>query len=425
MALVFVVSFFVKTLFIAAQILLALLMVFTIIDAFLLFSPTIKIVVKRNTARVLSLGDANHVQLEFENRSPINLQIKVVDGVPMQLQSRNFEHSFLLKKNRGVHHFTYQISPKERGVYHFQNTILFLNSFLKLAERRIEYCTSEDVACYPSILQMKKIELLSWQRNIILNGEKKQRKIGSSYEFEQIKDYVNGDDYRHINWKATGKMNKLMLDQYEDEKSQQIYFLLDKSRNLMMPFNGLSLLDYSINATLAISNVAIKKQDKVGLISFSNAIYTQLKSEKNNSQLKKINELLYNEQATDLEADFELLYHQVRHFIHGRSMLFLFTNFESSFALNRIIPVLRSVNKLHLLVVIFFENTEVTAFANKNVKQLRDIFDTTIAATMQQEKIQILKTLNQYGIQAIITKPEDLNINTLNKYLQLKKSRSL
>ena len=106
-------------------------------------------------------------------------------------------------------------------------------------------------------------------------------------------------------------------------------------------------------------------------------------------------------------------------------MLFLFTNFESSFALNLIIPVLRSINKLHLLVVIFFENTEVTAFANKNVKQLRDIFDTTIAATMQQEKIQILKTLNQYGIQAIITKPEDLNINTLNKYLQLKKSRSL
>ena len=184
------------------------------------------------------------------------------------------------------------------------------------------------MACYPSVLQMKKIELLSMQRTQALEGNKKQRRIGTSYEFEQIKNYVHGDDYRHLNWKATGKMNKLMIDQYEDEKSQQVYFIVDKSRNMLMPFGGLSLLDYSINAALAIANVAVKKQDKVGLITFSNAIHTKLKAERKIHQLHKINELLYNEKETELEADFELMYNTVRNFIHGRSMLFLFTNFE-------------------------------------------------------------------------------------------------
>ncbi|MEN9521874.1 MAG: hypothetical protein RL065_251, partial [Bacteroidota bacterium] len=384
----------------------------------------IKIEVVRNTPRVLSLGDNNLIELIIKNLSTIKLSMRIHDTLPEQLQVRNFSISKTFENN-SIEKFPYYIYPNERGVYEFPFTYLFLNSFLRLVERRLVIENKTEVACYPSILQMKKIELLSMQRTQALEGTKKQRRIGTSYEFEQIKNYVHGDDYRHLNWKATSKMNKLMIDQYEDEKSQQIYFLIDKSRNMLMPFSGLSLLDYSINSALAISNVALKKQDKVGLITFSNSIQTKLKAERKINQLHKINELLFNEKETELEADFELLYNSVRNFIHGRSMLFLFTNFESSYALQRILPVLRSMNKLHLLVVIFFENTEVSDFANEKVNDLRGIYDTAIAATMLDEKKQILKELTQYGIQSIIAKPEELSISTLNKYMQLKANRSL
>lgn len=423
-ALVFVVSFFLPVIFKAAQIILGLILSITLIDFFILFNPKIKIEVIRNMPKVLSLGDNNLIDLVIKNLSSIKLNIRIYDTLPNQLQVRNFSISKSFEPN-STEKFPYYISPNERGIYSFTSTYIFISSFLKLAERRIVFEKKMDVACYPSVLQLKKIELLSMQRTQALEGTKKQRRIGTSYEFEQIKNYVHGDDYRHLNWKATGKMNKLMIDQYEDEKSQQVYFLIDKSRNMLMPFGGLSLLDYSINATLAIANVAVKKQDKVGLITFSNSIQTKLKAERKINQLHKINELLYNEKETELEADFELLYNSVRNFIHGRSMLFLFTNFESSYALQRVLPVLRSMNKLHLLVVIFFENTEISSFANEKVNDLRGIYDTTIAATMLDEKKQILKELNQYGIQSIITKPEELNVATLNKYMQLKASRSL
>jgi uncharacterized protein (DUF58 family) len=423
-ALVFVVSFFLPAIFIVAQIIIGLILSITLVDFFILFNPKIKIEVARNTPKVLSLGDNNLIDLIIKNLSSLKLNIRIYDTLPNQLQVRNFSISKSFEPNC-TEKFPYYISPNERGIYSFTSTYIFISSFLKLAERRIVFENQMDVACYPSVLQLKKIELLSMQRTQALEGTKKQRRIGTSYEFEQIKNYVHGDDYRHLNWKATGKMNKLMIDQYEDEKSQQVYFLIDKSRNMLMPFGGLSLLDYSINATLAIANVAVKKQDKVGLITFSNSIQTKLKAERKINQLHKINELLYNEKETELEADFELLYNSVRNFIHGRSMLFLFTNFESSYALQRVLPVLRSMNKLHLLVVIFFENTEISSFANEKVNDLRGIYDTTIAATMLDEKKQILKELNQYGIQSIITKPEELNIATLNKYMQLKATRSL
>jgi uncharacterized protein (DUF58 family) len=423
-ALLFVVSFFIPKLFIVAQIVLVIVLAITLVDAFVLFNKKIRIDVTRNCPKVLSLSDSNSIELVISNQSPIQLYINAFENLPEQLQLRNFSIKHLFNINE-TKKFTYLITPNERGQYYFQATYLFISSKLNFAQRRIISHNPQSVPCYPSILQMKKVELLSKQRFQTLEGSKKQNRIGTSYEFEQTKNYVLGDDYRHLNWKATSKMNKLMINQYEDEKSQQVYFIIDKSRNMLMPFNGLSLMDYSINATLALANVVLKKDDKAGLITFSNTIHTKLKSERKANQLHKINELLYNEKETELEADYELLYHTIRNYIHGRSMIFLFTNFESSYALQRVLPILRSINKLHLLVVIFFENTEIVTFANQSANNLQAVYDTTIAATMLDEKRQILKELNQFGIQSIITKPEDLNLVTINKYLQLKAKRSL
>jgi uncharacterized protein (DUF58 family) len=423
-ALLFVGTFFIPKLFIVAQIVFIIVLCITCIDAFVLFNNKVKIDVIRNCPKALSLSDNNSIELTIINQSPIELHITAFENLPEQLQLHNFSFQHLFKRSE-TKKFNYLIKPNERGLYLFQATYLFVSSKLNFVERRIIIHHSQSVACYPSVLQMKKAELLSKQRFQTFEGSKKQNRVGASYEFEQTKNYVSGDDYRHLNWKATSKLNRLMMNQYEDEKSQQVYFLIDKSRNMLMPFNGLSLMDYSINATLALANVVLKKQDKVGLITFSNLIHTKLKSERKANQLHKINEVLYNEKETELEADYELLYHTIRNYIHGRSMLFLFTNFESSYALQRVLPILRSINKLHLLVVVFFENTEISDFANQTATNLQTIYDTTIATTMLDEKRQVLKVLHQYGIQAIITKPEDLNIVSINKYLQLKLQRSL
>ena len=87
-------------------------------------------------------------------------------------------------------------------------------------------------------------------------------------EFEHIKEYVVGDDFRTVNWKATARRGALMVNNYQDEKSQQVFCLIDKGRVMKMPFEGMTLLDYAINASLAMSSVAIKKDDKAGLITF-------------------------------------------------------------------------------------------------------------------------------------------------------------
>ncbi|MEI6409036.1 MAG: DUF58 domain-containing protein, partial [Bacteroidota bacterium] len=243
-------------------------------------------------------------------------------------------------------------------------------------------------------------------------------------EFEQIKNYVPGDDYRSINWKASGRRNALMVNQYEDERSQQVYCVIDKSRAMRMPFEGLSLMDYSINTALALSNIIVRKQDKAGLLTFSDVIGATIKAERDSGQMHRILETLYREKERPGESNYELLYEAVRRLISARSLLLLFTNFESSYALERALPTLRRLNAFHLVVVVFFENTEIKALAQEEVHKTADLYRQTAARQFLQEKKEMVQKLRQFGIQSVLTKPQDLTLHTINKYLELK-SRGL
>ena len=210
------------------------------------------------------------------------------------------------------------------------------------------------VPVYPSIIQMQQYDFLAISNKLSQFGLKKIRRIGHTQEFEQIKEYVPGDDIRTLNWKATAKQNQLMVNQYQDEKSQPIYSIIDTGRVMKMPFNGLKLLDYAINSTLAFSNVALKRNDKTGMIAFSKNIEAFIPAIQKITHLNTILEKLYNITTEFTDSDFGLLYAQVKRKITHRSLLLLYTNFEHISALKRQMPFLLAMAKKHVLVVIFF-----------------------------------------------------------------------
>ncbi|MEL6843797.1 MAG: DUF58 domain-containing protein, partial [Bacteroidota bacterium] len=238
--------------------------------------------------------------------------------------------------------------------------------------------------------------------------------------FEQIKEYVRGDDYRTLNWKATARSGKLMVNQFRDERAQHIYCLIDKSRNMKMPFEGMSLLDYAINASLVLSNIALLKQDRAGIIAFSERNDSIVKSSNRPTHMNLIMEVLYNQTTRYLEADYERLYSAISRQVTQRSLLVLFTNFESLSALRRMLPYLKRLNRTHLLVVVFFENTELRELLDAQPGSMEEIYIKTIAENFAYEKKQIVRELERHGIIAILSPPQNLTVNTLNKYLELK-----
>src|SRR5690606_11007216 len=191
-------------------------------------------------------------------------------------------------------------------------------------------------------------------------------------------------------------------------------------RVMKMPFKGLSLLDYAINATLVIGNIALKKHDKAGMFSFSNKIDNRVVAQRRNLQMKLILETLYNLRTNFVESDFSRLYIDIKRNLTQRSLLLLYTNFETLDALHRQLPYLQMIAKNHLLVVIFFENTELKQLVDVNAETTHQIFEKTIAEKFIFEKKLIVRELQKHGIQTILTAPENLTVNTINKYLEIK-----
>lgn len=415
----FVVSFMVPDLFGAFKILFFIFCLLFLVDVLLLFASKGKIEAHRILTDKLSNGDENLVQLQIGNTYLFPVAIKIIDELPFQFQKRDFGLESKLDKGQAKL-FQYHLRPTERGVYAFGSLNVFAISPIGFMAKKYTFDQEQEVPVYPSFLQLQKYDLIAFTSRLHEYGLKKIRRIGHTMEFEQIKDYVLGDDIRNINWKATAKRNQLMVNQYQDEKSQPIYSVIDKGRVMKMPFNGLSLLDYAINATLVISNIALKKQDKAGMFSFSDKIENRVVAERRSSQMNLILETLYNLETNFIESDFSRLYVDVKRSLNQRSLLLLYTNFETLDALHRQLPYLTAMAKQHLLVVIFFENTELNEFANQKAETVHQIFEQTIAEKFIYEKKLIVNELRKHGIQTILTKPEELTINTINKYLEIK-----
>lgn len=414
----FVFGFFFSIGFAIAKVSVLVAIAFVLFDVLMIYS-TGKVLAIRKTANVLSLGSDNTIRIELTSKFRIPVKLEVIDELPEQLQKRDFRMELSLSPGEKKQ-LNYQVRPTARGEYFFGKINLFASSFFGIVQRKIQSDGNSMVPVYPSIIEMKKYELRAFSKISFYQGMKKMRRLGHSYEFEQIKSYVRGDDIRSVNWRATGRANKLMVNHYEDEKAQQIYSVIDKSRSMKMAFNNLTLMDYSINTSLVLSNIALHKQDKVGLLTFSDKIGTSLKADRTSGQLRKILEILYKEKERNYEANEELLYSVLRNVVKGRSLIFLYTNFESLYALERVMPIIRKINHLHLLVVIFFENTELKEYAHSPANNMQEIYFKTIADKFLSEKQQMVQELRKYGVQTILTRPEDLSANTVNKYLELK-----
>jgi uncharacterized protein (DUF58 family) len=415
----FVVAYLFPVMYTVAWLLLYIFLGFVAIDFLLLFLSKQRFTGFRQTVEKFSNGDENPVTVRIENGYGFKAHLKVIDEIPFQFQVRNFEVKRTVKAGDSDA-FEYFLRPLERGEYYFGRLNVYVSSPLRLVARRFIFGEGQMVPTYPSYQQLRKYDMMAFSNRLFEYGLKKIRRIGHTMEFEQIKDYVSGDDIRTINWKATSKRNQLMVNQFQDERSQNVYMVIDKGRVMKMPFNGLSLLDYAINATLVLSSVILKKQDKAGLLAFSRKVENRVAAERRSGQMQKVLETLYNIKTDFFESDFGRLYADIKKSVTQRSLIILYTNFETLDGLKRQLPYLKGIAKSHMLVVVFFENVELEQLINTKAGNIQEIYDQVIAEKFAFEKRLIVNELRKYGIYSVLTKPENLTIDSINKYLEIK-----
>ena len=458
--LVIALGYAVQPLFTIGRFLLLLLVIAVVTDVALLWSRR-----GINAFRTLSLrfsnGDDNPVSIRLESNYPFEVHTEVIDEVPFVFQRRDILFKALIR-SLGEATITYNLRPTERGIYGFGRVRVFVSTVLGLVQRRYTCCEPQDVKVYPSYLMLRQYELLAMSNNLTEMGIKRIRRIGHNTDFEQIKDYVVGDDYRTINWRATARRSyissltpHLMVNVYQEERAQQVFAVIDKGRMMQQAFKvegtrsnvegspAMTLLDYAINAALVLSYVAVNKQDKAGLVTFSDHFETFVPASRQSGQMQTLQEALYAEHTQFGETDYSALLTGLSRHVTHRALLILFTSFTSMAALRRQLQYLRQLAQRHRLLVVFFEDEELKDFAQPLTSHpspltshlspltphpspltshptTEQVYQRVIAEKFCYEQRVIVQTLRQYGIQSLLTTPHNLSIDVINKYLEIK-----
>ncbi len=419
--MLFVAGFFADILFLSARIALLLFILSVLTDLTLLFytgrDPLLLI---RETPERFSNGDQNTISIYIKNNHFYRFKVIIIDEIPGQFQIRDLRMTVDLgpQEEKTI---KYELRPTRRGEYHFGRTNAYVSNMIGLLSRRcVFHAEPVTVKTYPSFLNIRRFEFLALSNRLTEAGIKRIRKLGQHSEFDQIREYVSGDEIRTINWKATARKAKLMTNQYQDERAQQIYNIIDLGRVMKMPFNQMSLLDYSINASLVLANTALIKQDKAGLVTFNTKAETFMPAERKNNTMTRMMDLLYKQETDFSESNFEMLFIAIKRMITHRSLLILYSNFESLSSVERQMPFFQRIARHHLLLVVMFENTGISDYRRKEAQSIEDIYTQTIAEKFIHDKNIIIKELQNHGILTVLTRPQDLSVSLVNKYLELK-----
>ena len=450
--LIIALGYAVPPLFSIGRILFWLLLIAVVIDILLLYIPwnissnhtsqlsplsSQLLHAYRSLSPRFSNGDDNPVNIRIESNYPFDIHADVIDEVPPIFQRRDILFKADVRRLGDVT-VTYQLRPTERGVYGFGRVRIFASTLLGLVERRFTCCEPQDVKVYPSYMMLRQYELLAMSNNLTEMGIKRIRRIGNNTDFELIKDYIVGDDYRTINWRATARRHQLMVNVYQDERSQQVFSVIDKGRMMQQAFEEMTLLDYAINASLVLSFVAINKQDKAGLVTFADEFGTFVPASKQEGQMQTIQEALYAEHTQFGETDYSALLTGLSRHVTHRSLLILYTSFTSMASMRRQLQYLRQLAMRHRLLVVFFEDEELSQFIVHNSQFIvnsnqnshlpsfnspstESVYQHVIAEKFAYEQRLIVQTLRQYGIQSLLTTPRNLSVDVINKYLEMKR----
>lgn len=414
---------YIPPLYVAGKIVMWLLFVTTALDFILLYHKR-PITASRQLANRLSNGDDNEIRIAVESSYPFGVRLSVVDEVPFVFQRRDI--SFMLRLHaHEAKTIVYRLRPTRRGVYGFGRIRVFATSPLRLVERRFSCGKAEDVKVYPSYLMLHKYEILAINNRLTDMGVKRIRRAGNNTEFEQIKEYMKGDNYRSVNWKASARRHQLMVNVYEDERSQQIVSVIDKGRAMQQAFRGMTLLDYAINASLMLSYVAVRKADRAGLVCFSNQVDTFVAPSRRHGQMERLIEALYSQQTQFVESDFDDMLATVNKKLAKRSLLVVYTSFSTVSSMRRQLPCLVQLNRRHRVLVVFFVDNELREFIAGKPHTTEEYYQHVTVEKMLHDQHLIVSQLRQQGIQSLLTTPQNLSVDVVNRYMEMKEQQAI
>ncbi len=403
----------------------AVLLACTLADFLASPPPEKALSLTRTVDEKLSLGTANAVTVEARNRSAMTLRLRVRDLPPPVFDLGSApEREMLLPPDPRPVSWTYQVTPPAKGDFAFGDFYFQYLGRLGLVHRQGIIRAAQSVKVYPNLVETAKYELLARRGRLMQLGIRAAKVRGGGSEFESLREYVPGDEYKKIDWSATARRGKLISRQYEAERSQNIVLMLDTGRNMLQSIQKMAKLDYVVNTALMLAYVAAAGDDKVGLMAFDADVRVYLPPAKSKAQVYGILESLYNLNARMVETDYKAAFQSLATRWRRRSLIVLFSDLVDPDSSAQILDAVPMLSDSHRVVCVTVSDPNILAAAQSIPTDSAGVYQKAVATQVLQERRAAISILKRRGVWTIDSPPEELSADLINHYLDLK-ARSL
>lgn len=378
---------------------------------------------RRHFDTVLSVRASNRIEVTLENEGVERIRGILRDEPPPHFEASRREFAIDVAPG-DLKELTYQLVPPERGSDRFRGTFLRLECPLGLAWRQVRMDTEEPVRVYPNVLALREFDLLKQQGRLKEMGIRRARHRGLGTEFESLREYSEGDDYRKIDWKASARRGKMVVRQFEQERNQSIVICIDIGRHMLAEVHGVRKLDHVLDALLMLTNAAAMAGDFVGLLVYADTVRRYIPPRKGRNQVGMIIEAIHDLVAEPVESDPAAAFAYLASRWNRRSLLVNFTDYEDPDRAKDLIRAFGPMSRRHLALLVRVLDPKIDEVLKAPVETERDMYHYAAANLVMEDRRAATSVVAASGIHTLDSEPQDLAAKLVNHYFMVKE-RSL
>lgn len=396
------------------------LIVAAIVDYFISRKLPETFTIKRVFERRFAIGDATQVHLKIENASQRNFHLKLKDEYPPEMVlSEKREAEFTVAAQTSAD-FNYVLTPPKRGNYKFGKTAVRYLSKLGFIWCQTDLGEAQAVKVYPNMRRAREMELKALGAQSFLAIQRKSVRRGEGREFESMRDYVRGDELRHISWTATARRSKLITRQYQIERDQTIIIALDAGRLMTGRINDETKFDTAIHASLAMMSACARAGDNCGLMVFGRKVKKYLPPKKGVEHLDAVLEALHDLEPELIEPSYARAFQYIASTTKKRSFVVILTDLVDKESSKELINSLKLLRPRHLPLVVTIGDRDLNATVSEIPKELKEVFVQSAAEEIIHQRESALRLVETLGGLALDVTTSTLAPKLLETYLRVK-----
>jgi uncharacterized protein (DUF58 family) len=381
--------------------------------------------IERDVGGRLVVGVPNKIAIRVHNPTDRFVRIIVRDDLPRGWTAEPAELVVTLPPH-ARRTLSYSVTPPARGRVSFGDLHIRIDGRARLGTAIARTKAGEEAKVYPNILGARRQDLAARLGTLRHIGLREIRRAGGGGEFEQLREYVDGDSLRDIDWKSTAKRHRPVTRTYQEERSQQVVIAVDAGRLMATRLTeegasvAISKLDHAINAALLVAYVALRKGDRVGLIVFSDVVRKFVRPGRGPGQYRAILEALFDAEASATYVDFRRLVEFLKVRVPKRALLMMFSDLVDETQAGALVEHAPLLRRKHLPVCITMEDRIAKDLARSEATTVGAAFRRAAAADVLAERRSLEAHLRKNAIDLVEAPPGELAIATVNKYLEIK-----